>query len=105
MQLLVSSAKSGATTTYTTPGRRAVAGRLLDEEYERVKKEVFELLFTADDWLTLVTDGWSNRRRQAVMNYMVCSRRGSAFFKAVFPEWSTKMLPTSQTNWINATAS
>ena len=31
MQLLVSSAKSGAITTYTTPRRRAVAGRLLGE--------------------------------------------------------------------------
>jgi hypothetical protein len=85
MKMLVSAVKAGLL-TYSTPSRKLVGGRLLDEEYERVKTTVFELLFKEDDWLTIVTDGWSNRRRQAVMNYMLCSRRGTCFFKAVFPE-------------------
>ena len=67
VSLLVHATKSGLA-SYSTPNRRSVAGKLLNKEYEGVKNEVFDLLFREKDWLTLVTDGWSNQRRQPVMN-------------------------------------
>ena len=66
------------------PNRHKLADGLLDTVYDNISKEIGPL-FAADHHTGLATDGYSNIRRQSVINYNLIGRRGSVFVKADYP--------------------
>ena len=85
---LVAAVKSGLP-VYNPPCRKRLAGDLLEAEYESVMAKL-RAVFDGDEHLTLQTDGWSNIRRESVLNYIVAGQKGCMFLKADFPKENTK---------------
>lgn len=67
--------------SYTMPSRYSIATKLLDAEYARVSCAAEELIATSN-CLGLMCDGWSNRRNQSIMNYIIITP-SPVFFKSV----------------------
>ncbi len=61
--------------------RHDLSKPLLDAEYDEVKKSTFEVL-TSSDCLTIVIDGWSNVRRNSIINIVICTPK-PYFFKSI----------------------
>ncbi len=53
--------------SFKVPSRHDLSKRLLDAEYDEVKKSTFEAL-TSSDCLTIVIDGWPNVGRNSIIN-------------------------------------
>ena len=66
------------------PNRHKVADGLLNTVYDNISKEIGPV-FAADHHTGLATDGYSNIRRQSVINYNLIGRRGSVIVKADYP--------------------
>ena len=66
------------------PNRQKLADGLLDTVYDNISKDIGPV-FAADHHTGLATDGYSNIRRQSVINYNLIGRRGSVFVKADYP--------------------
>ena len=66
------------------PNRHKLADGLLDTVYDNISKDIGPV-FAADHHTGLATDGYSNIRRQSVINYNLIERRGSVFVKADYP--------------------
>ena len=64
------------------PDRHALGGRILDENYSRVKSVVEEKLQN-DSW-TLATDAWSNVNKEPVINYTMVNPSQSTFLSSVY---------------------
>ncbi|SMR51307.1 unnamed protein product [Zymoseptoria tritici ST99CH_1E4] len=62
----------------TIPSRRTVTN-MLDEQYDALKAEVDAKLQDTKN-LTLVTDGWTNRRGHSMINYLAVTPAGEALF-------------------------
>ena len=56
---------------WITPDRRALAGRLLNEAVENITNQVTSKIASSLSPLALVTDGWTNIRRESIMNFIV----------------------------------
>lgn len=56
--------------SYTLPSRYSLSNTLLYAEYGRVSCDVTERLASSDG-LALTCDGWSNRRNQSIINFIV----------------------------------
>lgn len=70
--------------SFILPNRRALAGTLLDETYQKVKELDAEVISQQHSF-TLVSDGWTNIKRESVINFILCSGdMKPLFWKAVF---------------------
>ncbi|GBC07875.1 hypothetical protein RclHR1_07750002 [Rhizophagus clarus] len=56
---------------YNSPNRRNLANNLLDAEYQVERQNLDKVLNNASN-ITLVSDGWSNIRRESVLNFILC---------------------------------
>lgn len=56
--------------SYKVPSRHDLSNRLLDREYEEVTNFVDEQIKNAD-FVSIVTDGWSNIRNEGIISYVV----------------------------------
>ena len=63
------------------PSRHKLAVGLMDKVYARVSQEIAPV-FAADHHSGMATDGYSNIRRDSVINYNLIGWRGSVFVKA-----------------------
>ena len=68
----------------STPSRHKVADGLLDKMYQKVSEEIAPV-FAADHNTGMGTDGYSNVRRNSVINYNLFGRRSSRFMTAYYP--------------------
>lgn len=66
---------------YTPPTRHALSTNLLDEEFNRVQTKVKQTIDKAD-CISVISDGWSNIRRQGIINYIVTTPQ-PVFYKSV----------------------
>ena len=66
------------------PNRQKLADGLLDAVCDKISKDLGPV-FAADHHTGLATDGYSNIRRQSVINYNLIGRRGSVFVEADYP--------------------
>ena len=55
-------------TDFDPPSRKFVAGKFLDEEYERVQKRVLGTL-SGHKYVQLCSDGWTNQRGESIIGY------------------------------------
>lgn len=62
------------------PSRHDLGNRLLDKEYEKVTKFVDDEIKNAD-FVSILTDGWSNIRNEGIVNYIV-TMRTPIFYKS-----------------------
>src|SRR5437764_3809870 len=56
---------------YISPNRRNLANNLLDAEYQVEQQDLNTMLKQASN-ITLASDGWSNIRRESVLNFVLC---------------------------------
>ena len=68
---------------YHLPCRNKVSGDWLDKHYDRIREQVNTEIEKASS-LTLVLDGWTNRRNEAVIGFSVATPK-PVFLKALFP--------------------
>lgn len=66
---------------FQVPSRKLLAGPLLEAEYEDVKKTCVQKI-EGSKFLSLQVDGWSNIRKEAIMNFLICSPN-PVFYKTV----------------------
>lgn len=52
------------------PSSKVIGGRLLDEEYEQIKKSNLEKIRKAKSY-SIVTDGWTNLRNEHILNFII----------------------------------
>lgn len=64
---------------YKPPHRKELAGALLQAAYNKEHAKMIKAL-EREQRLTLVTDGWSNIKHQSIINYMLVTGTGTAFF-------------------------
>lgn len=71
---------------YQPPARKKLAGPLLDSKYETMLQEMNSFLASPEGKnITLVTDGWTNVRGEAIINYVFVTPTGKAFFYKSVP--------------------
>ena len=70
--------------------RKQLSGRLLDESYAAVKKSVNQALNDPKDIVCLISDGWSSRSGDPVVNYMAISPEFSVLVEANFTKAQRK---------------
>jgi hypothetical protein len=56
---------------YISPNRRNLANNLLNAEYQVEQQDLNTMLKQASN-ITLASDGWSNIRRESVLNFVLC---------------------------------
>ena len=70
---------------YKPPTRWKLANSMLDDAYDRTKKDMDVLLNKAGRQITLVSDGWTNVRTESVINYVAVTRKNAIFLKSEVP--------------------
>lgn len=67
----------------TLPSRKKISNKYLDIIYEEYKAKMEKVIKQKKHrHLTLVTDGWTNVHGESIINYMLCTRVGSIFYKS-----------------------
>lgn len=61
------------------PSAKSLSGSLLDKQYEKCLKVLEKILEEAEN-LTLISDGWTNIRRDHIVNFCVKSHDAKPFF-------------------------
>ena len=59
---------------YISPNRHNLANNLLDAEYQVERQDLDTILEEASN-IALASDGWSNVRRESVLNFILCLPR------------------------------
>ncbi len=59
------------------PGSKAIGGRLLEEEFERVNSNLNYFMTNTSTKFTLGCDGWTDITGQSIINFIAMSRTGS----------------------------
>lgn len=67
--------------SYKVPSRYDLSNSLLDKEYEEVTRFVDEKIKNAD-FVTVITDGWSNIRNEGIISYIVTTPT-PIFYKSI----------------------
>lgn len=62
------------------PNRQKLSTKLLDEEYSAIKNELDRMLQETVCGLTLITDGWTNVRKDHLVNFCIKFPCGKTFF-------------------------
>ncbi|KAF0288517.1 Mediator of RNA polymerase II transcription subunit 20 [Amphibalanus amphitrite] len=78
---------------YDPPNRKAIAGRLLDQTYDKMKAEMREALAKTSE-VTLVQDGWSDVSNSPVIAHTIHAPGGGTFF--LNSKWVEDMPKTAE---------
>jgi hypothetical protein len=66
----------------TLPSRRKLGGSMLDDEYSYLFNKLNEKVGNSTYEGTLVTDGWTNVKKDPIVNYLIASCQGTYFLES-----------------------
>ena len=67
---------------FTPPTRHQLSSTILDRHYKDLQKEVSEAISKASH-VTVVTDGWSNPRGEAIVNHLAVTPQAAYFYRSI----------------------
>ena len=67
---------------FKPPTRHQLSSTILDRHYKDLQREVSEAISRASH-ITVVTDGWSNPRGEAIVNHLAVTPQAAYFYRSI----------------------